>query len=260
MQTADGRLLFTRREGKRADIWSADSDGKNARRLTSEGRSNLTPVVTADGRYIVFISNRSGTFRVWRMDADGRNPIQLTEETAETSEFNPTLTAEGHVIFNHNYIGEKHPTDILRVPIDGKSATTVMRDQNRSVFLPQISPDGKHLLFTSYDVNTITRTLNVAAFDGNAVGDVESVATYSLIGNVKWMPDGKYLSYVNTEGIQNLWQMLPNGTQQKPITDFRSGRIFNYAWARDGKTLFIVRGIVSSDLVLIRDADSSPTP
>jgi Tol biopolymer transport system component len=77
---------------------------------------------------------------------------------------------------------------------------------------------------------------------------------------IRWSPDGKYFTYVNAEGIQNIWQMSPDGTQQQPITDFKSGRIFNYTWTQDGKTIFIVRAIVNNDLVMIRDAESSPTP
>lgn len=116
------------------------------------------------------------------------------------------------------------------------------------------------MLFTSYAVESIVRTLYVAAFDGNAAGAVEKSAPYSLMNAIKWSPDGKYLTYVNAEGIQNIWQMLPDGSQQHAITDFKSGRIFNYVWAQDGKTILIVRAIVNSDLVLIRDAGSSPTP
>lgn len=259
--TPDGHLLFSRREGKFVDIWVADSDDKNPRRLTSDSRSNFSPLMTPDGRYIIFNSNRSGTYRIWRMDADGRNAVQLTAEDVNNSDFNPIVAPDGqHVVFNRNYVGDSQPSEILSVSIIDKSPGSVLRVPQHSVFLPQISPDGKRLMYTSYAVESIIRTVYVAAFDGSVAGAVEKSAPYSLMNIMKWSPDGKTFTYVNAEGIQNIWQMSPDGTQKQPITDFKSGRIFNYTWGANGKTIFIVRAIVNSDLVLIRDAGSSPTP
>jgi hypothetical protein len=49
------------------------------------------------------------------------------------------------------------------------------------------------------------------------------------------------------------------GGKAEPITDFKTGRIFNFAWSRDGKRIFIVRGIINNDLVLIRNANDTTT-
>jgi hypothetical protein len=35
------------------------------------------------------------------------------------------------------------------------------------------------------------------------------------------------------------------------MTNFADGSIFNFAWSRDGKQLFLVRGAINSDVVLI---------
>jgi Tol biopolymer transport system component len=50
------------------------------RRLTPETWADSYPVVTADGRYVVFASNRSGRQNIWRMERDGSDPVQLTTE------------------------------------------------------------------------------------------------------------------------------------------------------------------------------------
>jgi hypothetical protein len=35
------------------------------------------------------------------------------------------------------------------------------------------------------------------------------------------------------------------------MTNFTGGSIFNFAWSRDGKQMFLARGAVNSDVVLI---------
>jgi eukaryotic-like serine/threonine-protein kinase len=76
----DGKVVYDRRGGRgETNIWVMESDGSNARQLTiNAGLINQTPCVSADGRYIVFLSDRSGYPQVWRMDIDGNNPEKLT--------------------------------------------------------------------------------------------------------------------------------------------------------------------------------------
>jgi hypothetical protein len=37
------------------------------------------------------------------------------------------------------------------------------------------------------------------------------------------------------------------------LTDFKDQRIFGFAWSREGKQLAISRGVVNSDVMLLRD-------
>ena len=45
--------------------------------------------------------------------------------------------------------------------------------------------------------------------------------------------------------------------KEKPLTDSNSGNIANLLWLRDGKIFFILRGVINSDLVLIKDGDDN---
>ena len=73
----DGRLTFA----YHGDIWVADADGSNARRLTAHVASDSSPRFSPDGVQIAFSSNRMGNDDVWMMSATGSEPRQLTFNT-----------------------------------------------------------------------------------------------------------------------------------------------------------------------------------
>jgi len=61
------------------DIYRANVDGSNLRKLTNEkGYDAEATVCPVDGS-IIFTSDRSGDLELWRMDADGKNLRQLTQ-------------------------------------------------------------------------------------------------------------------------------------------------------------------------------------
>jgi len=55
----------------------------------------------------------------------------------------------------------------------------------------------------------------------------------------------------NRNGVSNLMSQTLDGRPPRQITNFTDGSIFRFAWSRDGKQLFLARGAVNSDVVLI---------
>ncbi|MCM3874029.1 MAG: hypothetical protein ND895_25355, partial [Pyrinomonadaceae bacterium] len=69
---------------------------------------------------------------------------------------------------------------------------------------------------------------------------------------IRWTSDGRGLTYINTQGgVSNIWRQPLNGGEPVQLTNFTTGRIFNFDWSRDGKWLALARGSVTSDVVLI---------
>ncbi|MDD4747194.1 MAG: PDZ domain-containing protein, partial [Salinivirgaceae bacterium] len=60
------------------DIWSVDSNGGDARQLTSHKGVELFPKISPDGKLIAFSAEYSGNRQVWVMPINGGTPIQLT--------------------------------------------------------------------------------------------------------------------------------------------------------------------------------------
>jgi Tol biopolymer transport system component len=250
----DGKLIFSRRDNKEVNLWQADKDGRNPQKLTNGSRYNSYPVVTPDGRFIIFSSNRSGGSRIWRMEPDGKNPVQLTQGDQMSGDFEPLLLPDGKNIIFHRHSKANDKSFLLKISIEGGEAAPIHAEDDFANFMPTLSPDGKHLAFVTFNTVNFKKFLRVMSFDGERVGEIEKDFEYNLIGKFAWSPDSKSITYLGVEGIPNLWRLPLDGGKPQPLTDFKSGRIFNFTWSRDGKKLFIVRGVVNNDLILIRDA------
>ena len=52
-------------------------------------------------------------------------------------------------------------------------------------------------------------------------------------------------------GAANIWEQPLTGGPRRQITNFTSGHIFDFDWSRDGKQLFLAKGEINSDVILI---------
>jgi eukaryotic-like serine/threonine-protein kinase len=254
LQRPDGSILYTRYEGKKSDLWLADADGKNARVIFQDTGFAVDPVQTPDGRFIVFNHQKDKRSRIWRINSDGTNPVALTEDDPENADFSPQITADsGSVIFQRQVSGQER-FKLMKVSINGGPSELFYEAEGRGVFNPRISPDGKRIAFVSYDLGTFGKQIHIATLDGASIGKIERDLEHGNINGFVWAPNGNELTVVsNRSGTMNLWRQPLDGSAALPITDFKSGRIFNYQWSGDGKSLLIARGTVNADLILIRD-------
>ena len=62
----------------RTDLWLIDVDGKNLRQLTTDPAGDFNPRWSPDGKYIWFLSTRSGSAQVWRISLQGGEAEQMT--------------------------------------------------------------------------------------------------------------------------------------------------------------------------------------
>ena len=83
----DGRTIAwqTNQTGPTDDIFLADIDGSNQRRLTMSDANDGHPWFSRDGRWIVFESDRSGNWEIWKIEIATGEVVQLTDDPAYVS-------------------------------------------------------------------------------------------------------------------------------------------------------------------------------
>jgi Tol biopolymer transport system component/DNA-binding winged helix-turn-helix (wHTH) protein len=243
--TPDGRIVYRSNEGGRADIWVMDADGSNPKQLTTGARASPGLSVSPDGRFIFFASDRAGRFNIWRVDADGANLKQLT---SGDDELFPQPTPDGEwVVFQRGVVDGR----LWKVSADG--GEPIQLTETRAV-RPAVSPDGKMIAYHYLD----------SSLDGSrwGIGIVSSAGGPRLKRFdfpptvawrfVRWSPDSQSIAYVNTTGgFSDIWAQPLDASPPKQLTHFKAEKIIAFDWSSDARTFAFVRGVETSDVILI---------
>src|SRR5262249_17140760 len=94
--TPGGSLLYTSSVAGISELWTTGLDGAASRMALEKGRATFWPVVSPDGRYIVFQRVFGGVNEIWRVNADGSNPRRLTEGPID---IHPRVTPDGRWVY-----------------------------------------------------------------------------------------------------------------------------------------------------------------
>ncbi len=246
----DGRLAYTSNAGGSSDIWTMNADGSNIRQLTVGANARLGLAVTTDERQLVYAAEKDGKYNLWRVDIDGSN---LTRITNGNGEFYPQCTPDGRWIVYQS--GGNYPT-LWKIPIGGGEATAITKTKASR---PSVSPDGT--LVAYHYLESISEGsrwgIGISSLeDGKRVKrfDFPSTVVERL---VKWTRDGKSIAFLNSPGgVPNVWLQPLDGGDPKPLTDFSSDSIITFNWNADGTQLAVIRGVETSDVILINRSSS----
>jgi tricorn protease len=116
---------------------------------------------------------------------------------------------------------------------------------------PAVSPDGKTIACYYWE-ETPEAQLGVAIVPIEGGAPVKKFTLPATV--VRWTPDGKGLTYIDSRGgVSNIWMQPIDGGQPVQLTDFKTDLIFTFDWSRDGRQLVLSRGVVMSDVVLFSD-------
>lgn len=185
-----------------AEIFIADADGNNATPLLPHAGFDGNGSFSRDGQWIVFTSERDGSYDIYRAHPDGSALERLIDDPAYDDQ--ATLSPDGKFLaFVSTRSGQ---ADIWILEL----ATKKLRNLTNHLagdFRPAWSPDGQWLAFTSdrdsrkpiiggFLVQHSTEIYVVRA-DGTGLRRVTQAQTFA--GSPTWSADGKHLLFYEVE-------------------------------------------------------------
>jgi eukaryotic-like serine/threonine-protein kinase len=244
---SDGKVLAE----QDATIKVMGLDGVGTSLPAEKDTTSQNPHGCPDG-LVVFTRtlSKQGTRNLWVSAADGTGLRQLT-----TGKFDDlgACSPDGKWVY---YIGGNDRV-YMKVPLSGGKPELWVSPtaEGRAGF--DVTRDGKTAVLGTYDFKL--RRPNIVLFSletGQPLKNIEYDPRH--VGALRFSPDGKGFVYPTREkGVDNLFLQPLDGGAGRQLTNFTSLKIYSYQWSPDGKNLALVRGDSPSDLVLIKDANSS---
>lgn len=245
----NGKIIFTSPRSGNIDLWQMNRDGSNQQPLTDDqGSLNISPRVTSDGRYIVFVSSRGGdAAHIWRMDADGQNPLQLTKDY--DAQYFYDITTDGKRIFYATSNEQKQMTT-RQVSINGGESSGIADNYLTSGSIA-VSPDGKLLMRYVY-LSGQQQPWKFGIFPLEGGEPLQLTDTPAYRNFVRWSPDGKAFLYIKP-GTAQIWREPLDGSSPVMLFDLKNGRLFNFAVSPDYKQIVFALGSQFNEAILIEN-------
>jgi hypothetical protein len=185
------------------------------------------------------------------MALDGSGATQWTAEPV--GRFRLSVSSDDKWVFYDDTRGESRKVSIDGGP--GEAAFSADQLSSLGEPLPRgfheatPSPDGSML--AGHYVTAQGERIVVIPMAGGPLKRFET-----LPPTATWAPDGRSFVFTgNRGGVSNLLRMPLAGGPPQPITQFTSEQIFTYALSPDQQRLAVVRGRVSSDVVLVSSTE-----
>jgi TolB protein len=175
------------------DIFSADRDGGNLKRLTDTPGYDAEGSYSADGSRIVFTSFRDGDAEIYIMDADGKNPRRITH--AKGYDGGPFFSPDGsRIIYRSDRLGN----DLLQVYVNNTEGTAE-RALTKNEFVnwgPYWHPVGRHIIYATSKHGHSNYELYLMNVD---TGDEERITYHEgFDGLPVFSPDAKKLMWTSS--------------------------------------------------------------
>lgn len=199
------------------DLFTANPDGSDLRRLTETPGYDAEATVSVDSRSIVFTSVRDGDLELYTMRPDGGGVRRLTHEPGydggaffsrdgkwicwrrdELSDSKKLATYRALLRENLVRPSEMHLW-VMRADGSGKKRVT---HQPGASFAPYFTPDGKSLIYSSNWENPKGRNFDLYVV-GTGGGEPAAVTRDpSFDGFPMFSPDGRWLVFASNRGAK----------------------------------------------------------
>jgi tricorn protease len=231
------------------DIWTVDSAGGRADRLTIHEGYESRPVWSNDSSKLAFSSDRFGNDDVYVMPKDGGIPKRLTYHSA--NDYVSSFTENNQVLFNsrRTYAQVEREWEILSVDanLTANTSKTESRFMDALGFDAVVSPNGNKVAFVRGTARTAREAYRGPANRNIWIYDL-SKNTYSQLttfdGNdfmPKWIDDNSLYFISPRSGKYNVHRADLNGDIEQVTKESRFG-INHFSTTKNGDTLVYQAG------------------
>ncbi len=271
-ESARGRMAYSSLEWK-PDVWSQALDAGRGiakgelERLTADQPSSLSPSLSADGRYLVYLSNHLGSRSVRVRDFTSGKTITLV--ASPSGHFNPRISGDGATVTYCDLSGNIYSVpraggavetlcagcgttmavnadgkrisfepaqseDLSYYDVERKARVTVAQRPEGAVLTDgRFSPDGKWMAFHARTKTTAAQVF-VAPIDG--VLPVPRAKWIAITDGASeemepaWSPNGELLYFLSDrDGFRCVWARRLNAAGKQPVGDAFAVRHFHRA-------------------------------
>jgi eukaryotic-like serine/threonine-protein kinase len=238
-------------DSARRILWTIPAAGGEPVQLTRDEHVNWNPVWSPDGRYLYFISDRSGSMNLWRVmvdEASGRTldePEPLTPSSLSLRLL--SLSRDGRRIAYATVEGranlERRQLDPVTFEVTGEASPVTQG--SRAVRTAAVSPDGALIAFGA---TLPQEDLFVVRPDGSGLRQLTSDLAKDR--EPHWWNDGsRILFYSDRGGSYGAWTIRPDGSGLQPVPHGGREPLYNPIGSPDGRWLVASLGFQGAAMI-----------
>lgn len=192
------------------EIFQANLDGSGLKRLTDSPGYDAEGSYSADGKHIVFCSNRTGAknLELFIMDADGKNVRQLTKAPG-CYNGGPFFSPDGSKVIFRSDRKKKDHLQLYVINADGTGEKALTDDDNWVFWAPYWYKDGQHIIYTAADHSNPMARPNYDLYWMNIATGTKSRLTFAPGADVLpvFSPDYRRIMWTSTRGMDHSSQL-----------------------------------------------------
>jgi tricorn protease len=129
------------------DLWIADRNGANPKRLTTHPADELVPTFSPDGKTIAFSARYDGNTDVYTISIDGGEPRRLTFHPSVDLVHGWSVDGKRVLFSSAREVANGRSAQLFEIPLEGGFEKKIMEAQ---VAEGRWSPDGKRIAYRPY--------------------------------------------------------------------------------------------------------------
>ncbi len=173
------------------ELFTVATDRGDIQRVTDSFSRESNPVWSPDGKWIAFVSDKSGQDEVWVAHEDGTGLKQVSTSTGVTEKRAIVFAPDSKSLL---YTATDH--QLFRVDLETGKAHVVIKGDIGDINGPRFSPDGKWISYSTWDGLVRSHAYVIPAAGGEArhVGSDDEMFAESA---PQWSADGKRLLFLS---------------------------------------------------------------